>query len=182
MNGDTTIIPIVVAILGVAGAILAHAVQQLLQYKATQRQNLIESYSALLVGMAELRSTLEVKNFICELQKAWLFASDDVLELCQEYIDTIAAAVFIDRHLAEEEAENPDLKKVKLDLQKKASKLDGLIALAMRKHALGRTRFDQNWIEQEYHPFAWLPPSKEFLEEIKKDAKHVIHAPSPDKQ
>lgn len=122
-------IPVIAAIVAAIAVIITNAIQRYSQFKADRRQRLIESYKDLLAGMAELRSTMEVKNFLLALQNAWLFASDEVINLCQEYIDTIAACVFIDRNLQDEKEKNPELGKVKMQLQQKAASLDGFIAL-----------------------------------------------------
>jgi len=80
-----TALPIMTAILSALAGLIVWVVQR--EFERRQREHLRreELYLRLLNSFLELRVSGNVAPFLCETQRAWLYASDEVLRLIHHY-------------------------------------------------------------------------------------------------
>src|SRR5215470_5121023 len=77
---------IAVAILSALAGFLVWIVQRYYERKAAERLRRAELYGALLSSSAEFIGTGNMAPFIFESQRAWLYASDEVLQRINDYL------------------------------------------------------------------------------------------------
>ena len=96
----------------------------------------------LLAALNTFRAENNLTDFHKALQQSWLFASDEVIQLCYAYVNAMTAVKIVAIHIKPKGHTEPDINKTKDELGRRAFRLDGLISLAMRQHIRGGA----NWM------------------------------------
>jgi hypothetical protein len=138
----TTAIPIIVTALTLFGGFIAWLAQRKVEHRETERRRKEKLYEGLLESIVELSSFGNGAPLLVESQKAWLYASDDVLLAVNEYLK-----VFLERQVAPGVATTPEE-------QAARQQKEGSIRLAIRRDLFTETRIDEQWISAQWKPIA----------------------------
>ena len=137
----STFIPLIVSVFTVVGGLLAWLLQRRVELSQADMLRKASLYESLLVAITELGSFGNGAPILIESQKAWLYASDDVLRAVNVYLTTIAIEA------KSESGTTPEQRETRRTLE-------GSIRLAIRRDLFSGTRLDDRWISEEWHPVA----------------------------
>src|SRR5260221_6419589 len=131
---------IAVAILSALVGFLVWIVQRHFERLAAERLRREELYGTLLSASAEFIGTKNGAPFIIESQRAWLYASDDVLKKINDYLKAF---------LAEGEAQGSAMN----DSEEWAAvlKAEGRLRLAIRKDLSPNSVITDRWVSEEWN-------------------------------
>jgi len=187
------VVPLVAAILTAGGAVIAHIVQKHLERSADYRQRLTDLYASLLGGLYRFRQSNDLTVVQEELSKSWLFASDEVIRNCYDFINTVTAFIIVQRSLesAEQLRSHTDgseklidarirreiaddalrnaAQETMLQLAQKRGMCESRICLAMRRHLHQGSAINEVWLRRNFHPFVyrWPDTNKLSIEDVK---------------
>lgn len=139
----STTIPIVVAIVTAFGGFIAWLAQRRVERRETERLRKQRLYEKLLESIVELSSFGNGAPLLVESQRAWLYASDEVLMAVNDYLK-----VFLHEGAAAEGAPTTPQERVR------RQQADARIRLAIRRDLQPTTRLDDRWITEEWKPVA----------------------------
>lgn len=128
-------IPIIVAIVSALGGFLAWFAQKNRERRDTERLRKEELYQTLLAATVEFASYANAAPLVIESQRAWLYASDEVLQAINDYLKACAGYV-------EQQNENERWAAIK--------EAEGVLRLAVRRDLQPRTRVNEEWLRQKW--------------------------------
>jgi hypothetical protein len=129
---------VVVAILSALFGFLTWRVQRFYERLADERRRKEDLYGALLTASIELIATGDGAPFVIESQRAWLYASDEVLERINDYL---AAYADYGEALA---------RGVSTTTRKPSLRAEALLRLAIRKDIRPKTGISADWVTKQW--------------------------------
>jgi len=155
----TATIPIIVAAVAALAGFLTWLGQRRIELQQTERLRKEKLYEALLEAITELSSFGNGAPLLVESQKAWLYASDEVLRAVNGYFK-----VFLGERAAPGEPTTPEEREAR-------QRRDGAIRLAIRRDLNRNTSLDEDWMSREWTPLASSEKAiREYLERREKRA------------
>jgi hypothetical protein len=115
----------------------------LAERRKTHYEGLVRNFFELLVA----KSGADRSVFVSEIEKGWLFASDDVLQACYRCLETYDELAEKGLNAVEQIRNDPDLQKA---FQKNTADM----FLAMRKD-LRSTRITEDWARRNLRIYTW---------------------------
>ena len=128
-----------VAILSALAGFLVWIGQRYFERKAAERIRKEKLYGTLLTACAEFVGTMNHAPFAIESQRAWLYASDEVLEAINEYQKAVLAF--------------GDAQRAGVDFSeawKAVEDVDGRLRLSIRRELHPETRISQRWVKAKW--------------------------------
>ena len=133
-------IPIIVAIVSALGGFLVWMAQKIRERRDIERLRKEELYKTLLAATVEFASYANGAPLVIESQRAWLYASDEVLQAINGYLKACK------RHV-EQQGESD----INFDERWAAVKeAEGVLRLAVRRDLSPGTRINEEWLRQEW--------------------------------
>ena len=155
----TTAIPVIVAILTILGGFIAWLAQRKVEHRDAERLRKQRLYEKLLEAIVELSSFGNGAPLLIEAQKAWLYASDEVLAALNDYLK-----LFIDQ-------EGPPGILTSPEERQRRQKAEGKIRLMIRRDLHPKTTLNEQWISEEWKPIASSEKAiREYLRRSSKNA------------
>jgi len=135
-------IPIVIAVVTALVGFLTWLLQRRVERRKADRLRKEALYEKLLEAITELSSFGNGAPVLIESQKAWLYASDDVLRAVTNYLK-----VFLDEQGSTDVPITQEQRAVR-------QRQEGAIRLAIRRDLERSTTLDENWMSNEWKPVA----------------------------
>lgn len=140
----STAVPIVIAIITALAGFLTWLFQRRSERIQTERLRKEALYEKLLEAITEISSFGDGAPLLIESQKAWLYASDDVLRAVNSYLK-----VFLD-----EEKNRKNSGELNQEARANRQQREGVIRLAIRRDLHKNTMLDEQWLSNEWRPVA----------------------------
>ena len=137
---------IAVAILSAVAGFLVWIAQRYYERRAADRLRKEELYRTLLAASIELFTTGDGAPFVVESQRAWLYASDEVLEDINAYLKAFSAYAAKKQH----EADSADAWAAVKDAE-------GRLRLSIRKDLRPKTQITPQWVAGEWETIISRP-------------------------
>jgi len=131
---------IAVAILSALAGFLVWIVQRYYERKAAERLRREELYGTLLSSSAEFIGTGNMAPFIFESQRAWLYASDEVLERINDYLTAALAEGESERSGVDSSTQQDDLYRA-----------EGHLRLSIRRDLHPATQLTKAWVDKHWN-------------------------------
>ncbi|SRR6266545_6472616 len=155
----TATIPILAAIVAALAGFSTWLGQRRIERQQNERLRKEKLYEALLEAITEISSFGNGAPLLIESQRAWLYASDEVLRAVNAYLK-----VFLGERANPGSPTSPDERESR-------QRREGAIRLAIRRDLDRRTSLDENWISNEWSPIASSEKAiREYLERRRKSA------------
>jgi hypothetical protein len=139
MNLESTI-PIIVAIVSALGGFIVWIAQKIRERRDTERLRKEELYKTLLAATVEFASYANAAPLVIESQRAWLYASDEVLRAISGYLKSCAGYV-----------EQQGKSDININERWAAVKeAEDVLRLAVRRDLSPGTRINEEWLRQEW--------------------------------
>ena len=156
-----------IAILTALVGFLVWLIQKTVERRAEERRRLENLYQTLLSTCAEFIGTGNGAPFIIESQRAWLYASDNVLAAINDYLKAFVAYGEAQRRAAEaadEASQRQDAEAVQVAFQA-IKEAEAHLRLFIRKELHPRTAIDVQWMKGQWEMATSRPERiREYLE------------------
>ena len=134
-------VPISLAVVSALIGFLVWIAQRIIERRADERRRKEELYGTLLAATLEFSSYGNGAPFIIESQRAWLYASDEVLSAINKYLSAFLKYL--------EQRDGQDSKELSANWDS-VQVAEGVLRLAIRKELHPATRVDEKWVKDEW--------------------------------
>ena len=152
-------IPLLSALLTALLGILTYAWQEWIKRKnaiAERRKNLYESWIINLVELLAARTEQERSRLISEVEKGWLFASDEVLQAAYSYLEIYDEICYSHTEAGHLEYKDVlDTLRENKEVRQRIGHPLAKIFLAMRQDIRSDSKISEEWALQNFEIYEW---------------------------